>query len=196
MDRTTSEYVAIYHGRGNQDDLADQCILAAERYNDPWLAPEIPNSMVLLKRFKEIGYQNIYNRQVHDEQLEAKDSENLGWRTTLITRKFLVDDYITEMRNRSLVVGFKSIVDEMRTFVKDKTGKPIHQSGKHDDLLIAGMIALQVHLRCPLNPQPYPDSHTASYDEKPKDDRLCFSGVVDTGIEEEDFDEYDETHTY
>lgn len=194
MDRTTSEFAAIYHGRGNQDDLADQCIYATERYNDPWLAPEIPNSMVLLKRFKEIGYQNIYNRQVHDEQLETKDSENLGWRTSMITRKFLVDDFITAMRNQDLKVGFQSIVEEMRTFIRDKTGKAIHQSGKHDDLLISGMIALQVHLRCPLNPQPYPDSHTSGFEDKPKEDRLCFSGVVDTGIEEED-DGYYDCHT-
>jgi len=195
MDRTLGEFVAVYHGRGNQDDLADQCILAAERYNDPWLGPEIPNSMVLLKRFKEIGYQNIYNRQVHDEQLEAKDSENLGWRTTMITRKYLVDDFITAMRNQSLLVGFQSVVDEMRTFIKDKSGKPIHQAGKHDDLLFSGMIALQVHLRCPLNPQPYPDSHTSGFEEKPKESRLCFSGVVDTGIEDEGEDDFYESHT-
>lgn len=194
MDRTMGENVAIYHGRGNQDDLADQCLLAAERYNDPWLGPEIPNSMVLLKRFKERGYQNIYNRQVHDEQLEAKDSENLGWRTTMITRKYLVDDFITAMRNQSLLVGFSDIVDEMRTFIKDKSGKPIHQAGKHDDLLFSSMIALQIHLRCPLNPQPYPDSHTSGYEEKDKEYKLCFSGAIDTGIEEED-DDYYESHT-
>jgi len=124
--------------------------------------------------------------------LEAKDSENLGWRTTLITRKYLVDDFITAMRNQDLKVGFQSIVDEMRTFIKDKSGKPIHQSGKHDDLLLSGMIALQVHIRCPLNPQPYPDSHTTGYGaEKEREDKLCFSGVVDTGIEDEDNDYYD-----
>lgn len=195
MDRTIGDYVAIYHGRGNQDDLADQCVLAAERYNEPWIAPEIPNSMVLLKRFKEKGYQNIYNRQIHDEQLDTKDSENLGWRTTMITRKYLVGDYITAMRNQELVVGFRDIVEQMRTFIKDKTGKPIHQSGKHDDLLIAGMIALQVHIRCPLNAAPYPDSHTSMQETKEEnDDKLCYSGVVDTGMEDEDDDFYD-THT-
>ena len=195
MDRTTdpAEYVAIYHGRGNQDDLADQIELALDFYNDPWVALEIPNSMVVLKRLKEKGYQNIYNRQVHDEQLEPKDSENLGWRTTMITRKYLVDDFITAMRNQSLIVGFQSIVDEMRTFIKDKTGKPIHQIGKKDDILFGGMIALQVHIRCPLNPQPYPDSHTSSGVEKEKEYSLCFSGAIDDGIEEED--DYEEYYT-
>ena len=193
MDRTIGEFVAVYHGRGTQDDVADQCILAAERYNDPWLAPEIPASMVVLKRFKEKGYQNIYNRQIHDEQLDTKDSENLGWRTTMITRKYLVDDFITAMRNQELLVGFQDIVDQMRTFIKDKTGKPIHQAGKHDDLLIAGMIALQVHLRCPLQDTPYPDSHTSYSDEKPEQDmELCRSGAIDSGIEYED---EEETHT-
>ena len=92
-------------------------------------------------------------------------------------------------------MGFQSVVDEMRTFIKDKTGKPIHQSGKKDDLLFGGMIALQVHIRCPLNPQPYPDSHTTLYEDKgEKEDKLCFSGVVDTGMEDEDEDYY-ETHT-
>ena len=195
MDRNNGNFAAIWHGRGSQADLADQCFWMAEFYNNAWIAPEMPHSMTILNKFREKGYENIYNRQIHDERLEAKDSENLGWRTTLITRMYLVNDFITALRDQSLLVRFDDVVEEMRNFIKDKMGKPVHQPGKHDDILLAGMIALQVHLRCPLNAQPYPDSHTSGYEKEEKQKSLSVSGVIDYGLEDEEDEQFYETHT-
>lgn len=160
FDRTTGEVAAAWHGRGDQSELGHQCLWAAQAYNDAWVAPEIPHSMVLLKIFKDVGYQNIYNRQVHDQRIVTQDSENLGWRTDLITRKWLVDDFLVALKDNSIRVCVKEIVDEMETFIRDKTGKAVHQPSKHDDLLFGLMIALQTHLRCPLNEVPYSEDYT------------------------------------
>lgn len=179
LDRTVGEVAAIYHGRGNQLELGKQCLWAGRAYNEAWVAPEIPMSMTLLNVFKEAGYENLYNRQIHDERLVTDDSENLGWRTTLVTRKWLVDDFIAVMRDNALLVMFMSIVDEMQTFIKDKVGKPIHMPGKHDDLLFALMIALQVHKRCPLNPEPYPFGSTDEEEPQSFKKGIGYSGAVD-----------------
>ena len=191
FDRTAGEYVAIYQGRGDQVDLAWQVYYAAVRYNEAFIAPEIPNSMTLLNIFKEKGYANIYNRQVHDQQLTVQDSENLGWRTDMVTRKWLVDDFRSALREKSFVVGFDEIISEMMSFCYDKSGKPIHISGKHDDLLFAAMIAFQVHLRCPMGIKPYQYAFTGGPVEHTQGiQSLARVGVVDKGIEEDD--DYDD----
>ncbi|MCJ7482648.1 MAG: hypothetical protein MUO31_06755 [Thermodesulfovibrionales bacterium] len=188
IDRAACEVVAIYHGRGNQADLGEQALRMAEFYNDAWVAPEIPAGMVVLGKFKDAGYDNIYNRQQHDERLETSDSENLGWRTTMITRDYMINQFITCMRDNSLTVNFMPVVEEMKTFIRDKTGKKVHMPSKHDDLLFAVMIALQVHLRCPVT-QPYPDSHTTSYVPDYREDNIVYAGAVDCEYENEEDEE-------
>jgi len=197
LDRTRGEIVAAYHGRGTQVDLANQVLYACRHYNDAWVAPEIPNSMVVLNLLKEKGYENIYNRQIHDERVDAVDSENLGWRTNLITRKWLVDDFIKALREDAIIVGLQAIIDEMKTFIRDKSGKPIHMPGKHDDVLFAAMIALQVHQRCPLSATPYPYAYTGNAEPKTEPvHSAAYSGGVDDWMPEDDEDDYFESHTY
>jgi hypothetical protein len=192
MDRMDNEIVAIYHGRGNQADLAEQALYVAEFYNDCWVAPEMPQSMLLMNKFKEAVYPHLYNRQMHDERLESVDSENLGWRTTITSRPYMVQQWITAMRDNSLRVTFSDLIDEMKTFIRDKLGKEIHMPGKHDDILFAAMIALQVHIRCPVI-QPYPDSHTSERDPRYSREDYARVGAVDRG---EDYEEEEELQTY
>jgi len=190
MDRMTGEVVAVWHGRGSQKDLAFQVLWSGAHYNDAFIAPEIPNSMVLLNVLKEKGYDNVYNRQIHDQRLTVEDSENLGWRTDMITRKWLVDDFLTALRDGRIAVSFGNVIEEMETFIRDKNGKAIHRSGKHDDLLFAVMIALQVHLRCPLTAVTYSFAHTGSKAEKTEDRKgICYAGALDPGLESEENDD-------
>jgi hypothetical protein len=186
LDRSTGEAVAMWHGRGDQGELGKQCLWCAAHYNDAWVAPEIPQSMTLLKVFKDAGYQNIYNREVHDQRIVTQESENLGWRTDLITRNWLVNDFMVACRESSVKCIFGKIVEEMETFVRDKAGKAVHQPGKHDDLLFALMIALQVHLRCPLGAMPYRDDYTGEDEDVEKADSISRIGYVDECILEGD----------
>ena len=186
FDRSTGKVVAIWHGRGDQGELGQQCLWCATHYNEAWVAPEIPQSMTLLKIFKDSGYNNIYNREVHDQRIVTQESENLGWRTDLITRNWLVNDYLVACRESSVKCTFRKIVEEMETFVRDKMGKAVHQPGKHDDLLFGLMIALQVHLRCPLNSMPYKDDYTGDDEDEVKPESMSRSGYVDECILEGD----------
>ena len=98
-----------------------------------------------------------------------------------------MDDFRSALRERSFIIGFNEIISEMMSFCYDKGGKPIHNSGKHDDLLFAAMIAFQVHRRCPMGEKPY--SHACTGEEveyKPGIESLARVGAIDLGIEEED----------
>jgi len=182
FDRTDGEFVAAYKGRGEQGDVAEQLINAGIYYNLAFLAPEIPNGMIVLQKLKEFGYPNIFNRQSHDETMAVENTDNLGWRTTMITRKWLTDGIIECIRD-GMEVNLPWIFDEMTTFIRDKTGKPIHNTGKHDDVLFSAMIAVQIHLRCPIGSFDGPDSTGDPETEEQDYNNLAQIGAVDTGDE-------------
>ena len=193
FNRNTGEIVAVYLGRGGQSEVGQQCVLAAKWYNNAWIAPELPMGMVVLDVLKESGYDRIYQRQMADEQRVESDSLNLGWRTTILTRPKMVDNFKTAFREGDIKIYSQDLVDEMKTFVYDKHGTPRHRSGKHDDLLFASMIALQLHLRLPFQSSPYPCSATGGQPEfETPLQHLSMSGAIDTWDGEDESDEFDE----
>lgn len=196
MDRMTGEVVAVYHGQGSQDDLAEQAYWAAVFYFEAFTGIEIPMGFTVLKYFRSKGYTYLYNRETHDESLAPIASENYGWRTNLVTRGWMVNDFITAIRDLSVTIYFAGIIEEMETFIKDKSGKCVHMPGKKDDLLFGLMIAIQIHKRCPLL-LPSEQTHTTGEPEQPKQTigNLAYSGAVDPGNEYEDDDDYYSGHT-
>lgn len=180
FDRTTRRFAAIYRGSCEQITLGEQVYRAGMEYNEAWIAPELPNGSVVLNYLKENNYPSIYQRQKGTESAVTEDSDLLGWRTTVVTRPYLVNNMIGVMRDGDVQLGFKEITDEMKTFVWDKNGKPIHMAGRHDDLLFGCMIAIQVHLEMPYNPIPYAFSSTDSeIYEIGNPMSLCHSGAFD-----------------
>ncbi|KKL97098.1 hypothetical protein LCGC14_1837910 [marine sediment metagenome] len=197
MDRMTGEVVAVWHGQGSQDDLAEQAYWAALFYLEAFTGIEMPKGFTVLKYFVSKGYTKLYNRETHDESLAPLQSENYGWRTTLITREWMVKDFITAIRDLAITIYQGIVIDEMETFIKDKTGKCIHMPGKKDDLLFGLMIAIQVHKRCPLT-LGSDQTHTSGEAEKPRKTiaSLAYSGAIDPGNEYDDDDDYYDGHTY
>jgi hypothetical protein len=160
-DRTANEFVCFFHGDLPQYELAGQVLHCAKYYNDAWLAPELPNGMETLNCIRESGYANIYNRSTHDDCIVVMDGQSLGWKTTVTTRPWLIENFKKAVSG-DIRLNSRLLLDEMRTFIYDRAGKPTHTSGKHDDILFAAMIAMQVHLRCPINEVPYGANSTYS----------------------------------
>ena len=181
LDRDNREVVAVYRGQCTQDELAQQCLRCAKYYNDAFVAPELPNGMQVLVRFKDAGYTNLFTRQESDDREFVDDVENLGWKTTTTTRPLMVEAFKSFVMEEGVSLNSKPLITEMRQFIYDKTGKPIHGAGKHDDLIFAAMIALQVHLRSPFKAIPYTYSDTGGGPIARKTVDLARSGVVDPG---------------
>jgi hypothetical protein len=181
FDRLTSEVAAQYHGRCTQQDLRDQCLLAAEFYNHAWVGIEVPNGKTVVDGFRQ--YQNLYRKQIHDFQDVEQDTDEYGWRTTTMTRPWLVDGLIGIIRDDELIIYSDELLGEMRTFIRDKTGKPIHLRGEHDDLLFGLMIAIQIHQRCPLKAISYQFDHAGGQDEPKVIPSYLLPGGVDDGAD-------------
>ena len=121
---------------------------------------------------------------------------NLGWRTTILTRPKMVDNFKTAFNEGDIKIYSQDLVDEMKTFVYDKQGTPRHRPGKHDDLLFASMIALQLHLRLPFHSSPYESATTDGHPdfEPTEEEPLSMRGAVD--LWEGDSEEDDEEELY
>ena len=181
MDRDNREVAAYFRGDCTQDELAQQCLYACAYYHNPYVAPELPNGMQVLIRFRDSGYQNLFIRQESDDREFVDDVENLGWKTTSTTRPLMVEAFKSFVQEEGVRLNARPLIQEMREFVYDKTGKPIHAAGKHDDLIFAAMIALQVHLRSPFRAIPYSYGRTGEGFVATKTVDLAQAGVIDPG---------------
>ncbi len=200
LDRNNGTYVCIYHGRCDPVELGSQCVMCSEFYNTAWASPEVNDAgMVVLACYKEAGYPNIYQRQRYDQNLITEEAPQLGWRTDVLTRKWLIDEFKASVQDQQMARGgrltieFSEIIQEMRTFHIDKMGKATHLPGEHDDLLFAAMIALQLHIRCPIHPMPYEFDKTGAAEADEPIKSLARVGTFDDW---EPTDEEDDTeHT-
>lgn len=196
FDRTTGEVACQYYGRGDQHGFGKECLAAARFYCFPWVGPEVPCGMVVLNVFKQANYPKIYARQVHDERQDAEEAEELGWRTTTLTRPLLIESLVNAVRDGSIKLWSQDIIEEMRNFVIDKRGKKTHRAGAHDDLLFALMIALQLHLRCELKPMPYEFDSVFDTDKPHKTEDLAMVGAFDPFVADYGEEETEDNESY
>lgn len=181
---------AILHGKMGQKELGLQILGAAKHYNNAWVVPEIPMGMMVVQVLSDAGYQNIYHRRNKEFQYVSEDTDDLGYRTTNITRHYLINDMISVLRSNAVICQFSEIIAQMMTFIYDKTGKPIHMPAKHDDLMFGLSLAIQGDLYCPKNISDEIPVYTGVDGDPRKPARtindLAFMGAIDNFNEEDE----------
>jgi hypothetical protein len=156
LNRRSMRFVATWAGSIDPDIHGEQLRMVAEWYNTAWGSPEINTcGQACVPAWRD--YEKFYQRQMPVDSLKAgKVLPLYGWKTTMSNRNHLIDDWLAYCRpdadrgfEGQIVVYDKRVAFEESTFILKKSGKREHESGKHDDLLFACFIALQVHLRMP-----------------------------------------------
>lgn len=126
--------VAIFRNNAIDEDLfAHQLFCLGRFFNDAKLAVEVNFSPTPIRELVECEYPNLYAR--------GDGVENLGFKTTSITRPLIINNLKTAFRENPKIEVSKEILLEMLSFVKNKSGRPEAVSGKHDDLVMARAIA-------------------------------------------------------
>lgn len=149
LDRTTLEEVALWWGHTNEFDLAHIANRLGMYYNEALIGIERNNmGVAVVKKLDELNYKRQYRMEVLDE-LGKKVKDKLGWETNSKTRPIMISDLIQVVSERQIIIRSKEIIGEMRSFVKNKRGKPEAQYGTHDDLVIALSIAYQMYKSVP-----------------------------------------------
>ena len=145
VDIESREQVAEYLGRCSTYDLAHLASKIARFYNDAYIYVEC-NSIgeaVFNELYYNIHYENMYTMKKinkHD-RTEVKT----GWMTTTQTRELItdcfIDHYFEEDYWNEYFPYSSRLLDQMRTWVY-KGGRPDHNTGAHDDAILAMSILL------------------------------------------------------
>lgn len=146
IDHQSREQVAEYKAHIEPLPLADLVYMAAKHFNDAWVAVEVTGSHGLptaRRLYFDYGYPFMYVRRSHDSRAERMENR-IGWSTDVRTKPILEATAEELLRLENHGIRSRALAEEMLTYVRNERGKTGAEPGKHDDLLIAWMIAQQV----------------------------------------------------
>ena len=144
-DRKTGEEVAMFRGHLPPDRFGESLNKMGRRYNNALMVVESNNHglTTITKLFKDLLYPSPYFRPDKIENVGASFSEKLGWKTSKVTRPRMIDDLAAALRENSLLIHSKELLDEMTIMVYDDNGDIVAQKGFHDDCVFAACIGFQ-----------------------------------------------------
>lgn len=152
--------VAEIHGNIAPDELGQHLINLGKFYNEAWVGVEANAfGIATLNEMKKV-YAKLYFRYLVDERSD-KRTKKLGWWTDAKTKPLMISEFAECIRERSIVIPSKSIIDELMTYVIDNQGSSNAEIGCHDDRVIASMIAFQVRKKHAISVSDYGEQLTS-----------------------------------
>ncbi len=144
FERSTGEEVAHWHGMMAPDKFAEKLNAWGRFYNNALMVVEINNhGLTTVTVLKQMLYPTLYFRPSKFDTIPSSWSDRLGWKTTKVTRPLMIDDLNQALREKSLTIHSKYLVDEMQTFVYDFGNNMNAIDGYHDDAIFSASIAFQ-----------------------------------------------------
>lgn len=149
--RDTGEQVAEYRAYIEPDLFAEQVWLGCTAYNHCTAGIEAnKNGYTTINVLRDkFNYHNIYVRETIDPERHNRRTKKLGWLTTEKSRKELINDLATFIRDQEGRFYSERLISECQSFIVNPKGRPEAAQGTHDDLVFAAGIALQMDLRAP-----------------------------------------------
>lgn len=170
LDRDSRAFVARIRTRVDPHQFGVALWLLAMWYNKAWLCPEVNHNGVatlgVLRGSVQVPgapyvrpYPRIYARERNFDQYSQDQSNHLlGFKTTTLTRPKLIADFYDMFTSAPCLIRDGMLLEECKSFQRNKQGKAEHTSGFHDDILFAYMLAVQADLLCPQMTGLTPDS--------------------------------------
>lgn len=87
-------------------------------------------------------YPNLYYK-INPLKTVVETNVRYGWITNPETRQMMINDFTVLINNGDILIKSKKLLSQMKSFVLIN-GKPQAEPGKHDDLVISAMIAVQM----------------------------------------------------
>lgn len=151
FDIETASQVAEYKGKLSPKDFGNVLVGIASEYNDALLVIENANiGWATIEQVMEREYRNLfYSSKNQNETVESymnkyeRDRLVPGFTTSAKTRPLIVAKMMEYVRERSVIIRSKRLIEEMRVFVW-KNGRAEAQSGYNDDVVMSFAIGLYV----------------------------------------------------
>jgi hypothetical protein len=168
IDVATGHVVAIWHGHVDADLFGSDVLnLLGRWYNVALLGVEINNhGLTTAKALQRASYRNLYYQVRLGQKWEAK-TENLGWRTSAVSKPYMIDELAKALRGGpavdewdeelgefiadpdksprgpdALVVPDAETIAELKTYTRDEKGRT--SGSPHDDRTMALAIAVEM----------------------------------------------------
>ncbi len=133
--------VALHHSRLDIVYLAEEVANLSKLYGKCIAIPEVNNSgLALVKYLLEFNIPVWQRKRM--SQVTKMMEKSYGWNTDRATRKTILDHFATLVLEEKLDIPSAKVVEEMKTFVTNASGKPEAAPGHHDDHVLAAAIAL------------------------------------------------------
>lgn len=139
-----SNIKAMWYGHIDPDLYGYELVKLGKWYNQAFLGVENNNhGLATLKAIQRFDYPDLYYSKIYDRMSENYTTK-LGWTTSTKTKPLMID-YLREfIREKHLDIPFKTIVQELLTFIFTDKGTMEAQTGSHDDCVMALAIYLQL----------------------------------------------------
>ena len=146
LDFDTREQVAEYVGKLPPDTLAELCYKWGTMYS-AFIVIDITGGMGVTTslRLRELGYKNLYvdgidlsNKWKYDPKIYDK-VPGINFNAKRVQIIAIFEEYL----RHGFAIRSKRLLNEMNTFVYIN-GRPDHQKGQHDDLIMSTAMAIYV----------------------------------------------------
>jgi hypothetical protein len=112
-------------------------------YNYALIGIEVNFDIYPVKELQRLKYTHQYKRVIVDE-ISKKKQHKYGFKTDGNTRPLIISKEISLIRDNIDLFTDIKFLEECLTFVYDENNRPDAESGKHDDILFADMIANEI----------------------------------------------------
>ena len=136
---------ARWRGHCDPDRFGEILSALGTMYNYALIGVEVNNhGLTTVQKLRDTFYTNLYKRsRGYDEDFEEPTS-NLGWKTDVRTKRLMIDDLITIIREGLNEEVDPVFIDEAFAYVRDDRGRMNAEEGEHDDTVMAKAIAFQL----------------------------------------------------
>lgn len=143
INNMTKADAAVYREQYVDEGLyAEQVYCLHWYYHRAYIGIEVNYSIYPTRRLMELKAPQYTRENIDTVNKVTLDS--LGFKTTAITRPVIVEEFKDTIREDISIIKDMTTLEEMLTFVKNDKGKAEAVDGKHDDMIMATMIAHRV----------------------------------------------------
>lgn len=145
MDKATHKTVARFRGDMEPADFGEYLSILGKWYNHALIGVEINNhGLTTVQRLRDVGYDNLYRREMGIDERYEEYTSKLGWRTDVRTKPLMIDGLSEAISLGQIVDYDKIFIRECMTYIRDARGRTNAQEGQHDDTVMATAICLQL----------------------------------------------------
>ena len=144
INNITGKQVAVLKQQYNEIEDAKQVYCLGMFYNCALVGLENNFSTYPTQKLMELNYPNQYVRKKED-QYNNKYEKSYGFKTTSITRPYILGLLQEIIHNNTDVIQDKETLREMLTFIVNDKGRAEAEEGYHDDLVMA--LAISYYIR-------------------------------------------------